>query len=60
MVNIVIDKGVKVLENWSRNKIKSRKEKEEAWRKLLWKERKMNKQLARKGKEFLNNEKAQK
>jgi hypothetical protein len=52
MVNIVIDKGVKVLANWSRSKVKS-KEKEEEWRRLLWKERKMKKQLARKGKELL-------
>lgn len=56
MVNIVIDKGVKVLVNWSRSKVKL-KEKEEEWRRLLWKERKMKKQLVRKGKEFFNNEK---
>lgn len=59
MVNIVIGRGVMVLENWSRSNVQSRKEKEE-WRRLLWKDRKMNKPLARKGKESFNNENAQK
>lgn len=59
MVNTVIDRGVMVLENLSRSNVQSRKEKEEEWRRLLWKDRKMNKPLARKGKDSLNNENAQ-